>query len=120
MLLNKYIKRIPTIVIFTALAVSFLSNFINFNYVIVGNCIGYSILFNVVFIYFLYRLKYCIHAKLAMVNLTLLNIYNILEGFNLIEYNNYSVVYDSFTTLIMIITLGLYYLKKYMLKKRNK
>lgn len=119
MLLNKHIKRVPTIVIFTALAASFASNFIEFNYIVIGNTIGYSVLFNIVFIYFLYRLKYCIHTKLAMFNLTLLNIYNILEGFGFIDYSNYSIVYDSFTTSIMLIALGVYYISKHM-KKRTR
>lgn len=116
---SKYIKRLPTIVIFTALVVSFISNFVEFNYIIVGNTIGYSIVFNLIFMYFLHKLKYCIHTKLAMINLTLLNVLNILDGFKIIDYYNYSVIYDTSTILIMVFALGIYYLKKH-LKKRVK
>ena len=114
---NKLISRVPTIVIFTALVVSFASNFIDFNYVVAGNTIGYSLFFNICFIYFLHRLKYCIHTKLAMFNLTILNIFNIMQDYELINYNDYCLTYEITTTSIMFIALVVYYIKK---KKQNK
>ena len=94
MIFKKYIKHLPTIVIFLSVVVSFLSNFIDFNYVLVGNVIGYSILWNLVIIYFLKRLKYCVHTIIAMCNLTVLNIFNILNSYDVIDYQSYNLTYD--------------------------
>mgnify|MGYP003677020255 CR=1 FL=1 len=102
------LKKFPTIVIFTALVVSFLANFIDIGGDLPRNTIGYSILFNLVIIYFLKRLKYCIHTILAMCNLTILNMFNILDSYNLIDYQTYYVTYDCLTLAIMFLTMLIY------------
>ena len=112
MIFKKYIKHLPTIVIFLSVVVSFLSNFIDFNYVLVGNVIGYSILWNLVVIYFLKRLKYCVHTIIAMCNLTVLNIFNILNSYDVIDYKSYNLTYDGLTLLIMFLTMFIYSAKK--------
>ena len=112
MIFKKYIKHLPTIVIFSSVVVSFLSNFIDFNYVLVGNVIGYSILWNLVIIYFLKRLKYCVHTIIAMCNLTVLNIFNILNSYDVIDYKSYNLTYDGLTLLIMFLTMFIYSAKK--------
>ena len=112
MIFKKYIKHLPTIVIFLSVVVSFLSNFIDFNYVLVGNVIGYSILWNLVVIYFLKRLKYCVHTIIAMCNLTVLNIFNILNSYDVIDYQSYNLTYDGLTLLIMFLTMFIYSAKK--------
>ena len=112
MIFKKYIKHLPTIVIFLSVVVSFLSNFIDFNYVLVGNVIGYSILWNLVIIYFLKRLKYCVYTIIAMCNLTVLNIFNILNSYDVIDYKSYNLTYDGLTLLIMFLTMFIYSAKK--------
>jgi len=108
MILKKHIKHLPTIVIFLSVVVSFLSNYINFNYVLIGNITGYSILFNLIIIYFLKRLKYCIHTILGMINLTVLNIFNILNNYQIIDYDTYYVTYDCLTLAIMFLSIFVY------------
>ena len=102
------IKKIPTIVIFTALVVSFLSNFIDLDFYLFSDIIGYSISFNIIIIYFLKKLKYCIHTILAMCNLTSLNIYSILNSYDIIDYNTYSSGYDSLSMILMFISIFIY------------
>jgi len=112
MIFKRYIKYLPTIVIFLAVVVSFLNNFIDFTGIIPSNTIGYSILFNLVIIYFLKRLKYCIHTIIAMYNLTVLNLFNILDSYNVIDYNTYYLIYDCLTLAIMFLTMLFYSAKK--------
>ena len=112
MIFKRYIKYLPTIVIFLAVVVSFLNNFIDFTGIIPSNTIGYSILFNLVIIYFLKRLKYCIHTIIAMYNLTVLNLFNILDSYNVIDYNTYYLTYDCLTLAIMFLTMLFYSAKK--------
>jgi len=112
MIFKRYIKYLPTIVIFLAVVVSFLNNFIDFTGIIPSNTIGYSILFNLVIIYFLKRLKYCIHTIIAMYNLTVLNLFNILDSYNVIDYDTYYLTYDCLTLAIMFLTMLFYSAKK--------
>ena len=112
MIFKRYIKYLPTIVIFLAVVVSFLNNFIDFTGIIPSNTIGYSIFFNLVIIYFLKRLKYCIHTIIAMYNLTVLNLFNILDSYNIIDYNTYYLTYDCLTLAIMFLTMLFYSAKK--------
>lgn len=112
MIFKRYIKYLPTIVIFFSVVVSFLSNYIDFDYILIGNITGYSILWNLVIIYFLKRLKYCIHTIIAMYNLTVLNLFNILDSYNVIDYNTYYLTYDCLTLAIMFLTMLLYSAKK--------
>ena len=112
MIFKKYIKHLPTIVIFSAVVVSFLNNFIDFTCIRPSNTIGYSILFNLVIIYFLKRLKYCVHTIIAMCNLTVLNIFNILNSYDVIDYQSYNLTYDGLTLLIMFLTMFIYSAKK--------
>ena len=108
MIIKKYIKFLPTTVIFLAVVVSFLSNYIDFNYILIGNITGYSILFNLIIIYFLKRLKYCCHTIIAMCNLTVLNMFNILNSYSIIDYDTYYVTYDCLTLAIMFLTMLIY------------
>jgi hypothetical protein len=105
---KKLLRIFPTIVIFTAVGVSFLSNFYEINIYFLSDIIGYSIPFNLVIIYFLKRLKYCIHTIIAMYNLTVLNMFNILNSYNIIDYDTYYVTYDCLTLAIMFLTMLIY------------
>ncbi len=108
MIIKKYIKFLPTTVILLSVVVSFLNNFIDFTGVVPSNSIGYSLLFNLVIVYFLKRLKYCIHTIIAMFNLIALNIFNILNSYNIIDYDTYYVTYDCLTLAIMLLTMLIY------------
>ena len=105
------LKHLPTIVIFSAVVVSFLANFIDISGVFITNNIGYSIWFNLIIIYFLKKLKYCIHTILAMCNLTILNLFNILNAYDIIDYDTYYLTYDLITLIIMFMTMLIYSVK---------
>ena len=112
MIIKKYTKYFPTTVIYLAVVVSFLNNFIDFTGVVPSNSIGYSLLFNLVIIYLLKKLKYCIHTRIAMCNLTALNVFNILNAWGLIDYDTYYLTYDLITLTIMFLTMLIYSVKK--------
>ena len=105
---KKLLRVFPTIVIFIAVVVSFLSNFFEINIYFLSDIIGYSIPFNLVIIYFLKQLKYCIHTIVAMCNLTVLNVFNILNSYKIIDYDTYYVTYDCSTLVIMFLTMFIY------------
>ena len=106
--LKKHLKKFPTIVIYFAVVVSFLNNFFEIGGDFARNTIGYSILFNLVVIYFLYMLKYCTHTIMGMINLTVLNIFNILNSYNIIDYDTYYITYDCLTLAIMFLSIFVY------------
>tara|TARA_B110001450_G_scaffold130317_1_gene122601 strand:- start:668 stop:1009 length:342 start_codon:yes stop_codon:yes gene_type:complete len=102
----------PTVVIYLAVVVSFLANFIDVHGSFVSNTIGYSILFNFVILYFLNKLKYCIHTRVAMCNLIVLNLFNLLNTWNIIDYDTYYLTYDLITLAIMFLIMLIYSVKK--------
>ena len=110
---NKKIYRFfPTIVIYLAVVVSFLSNFIDLNFYILIDIIGYSLSTNIVILYFLKQLKYCIHTRIAVCNLITLNVFNILNAWGFIDYDTYYLTYDLITLTIMFLTMLIYSVKK--------
>ncbi len=109
---KKLFRSFPTTVIYLAVVVSFMSNFYDFDFVLIGNSIGYSVLFNLVILYFLKQLKYCIHTRIAMLNLTLLSLYGLLNGLGVIDYDTYYLTYDTTTIIIMFLTMLIYSVKK--------
>lgn len=109
---KRLLRMFPTIVIFTAVGVSFLSNFYDINIYFLSDIIGYSIPFNLVIICFLKQLKYCVHTIIAMCNLTVLNIFNILNSYSVIDYDTYYLIYDCLTLAIMFLTMLFYSAKK--------
>jgi len=106
--IKKYLRTLPTIVIYLAVVVSFLNNFIDITGLVSANFIGYSVSFNLVIIYFLWKLKYCIHTIMGMINLTVLNIFNILNSYNIIDYATYYITYDTLTLVIMFLSIFVY------------
>ena len=109
---KKLFRVFPTIVIYFAVVVSFLANFIEIGGDFARNSMGYSILFNLVIIYFLKQLKYCIHTRIAMCNLIVLNVFNILNTWGIIDYDTYYLIYDCLTLAIMFLTMLFYSAKK--------
>ena len=109
---KKLFRVFPTVVIYLAVVVSFLANFYDFDYVITGNLIGYSIPFNLMLLYFLKQLKYCVHTRIAVCNLIALNVFNLLNAWGLIDYDTYYLTYDLITLTIMFLTMLIYSVKK--------
>jgi len=109
---KKLLRLFPTIVIYFAVVLSFLNNFYDFNFSVIGNTIGYSIFFNLVIICLLKRLRYCFHTILAMCNLTMLSLYSLLNSLGIIDYDTYYLTYDLLTLIIIFIILMIYSIKK--------
>ena len=109
---NKLFRVFPTIVIYFAVVISFTANFIEIGGDFARNSMGYSILFNLVVLYFLKQLKYCVHTRIAVCNLIALNVFNILNAWGVIDYDTYYLTYDLTTLLIMFITMLIYSVKK--------
>ncbi len=109
---KKLFRLFPTIVIYFAVVVSFLNNFIEIGGDFARNSIGYSILFNLIVLYFLKELKYCVHTRIAVCNLITLNVFNILNAWGVIDYDTYYLTYDLITLLIMFIIMIIYSVKK--------
>ncbi|MCP4484627.1 MAG: hypothetical protein GY823_08725, partial [Flavobacteriaceae bacterium] len=91
---KKLFRLVPTTVIYLAVVVSFLSNFIDLNFYILSDIIGYSLSTNVVILYFLKQLKYCVHTRIAVCNLIALNVFNLLNSYSIIDYDTYYLTYD--------------------------
>ena len=109
---KKLFRLVPTTVIYLAVVISFLSNFIDLNFYILSDIIGYSLSTNFVILYFLKQLKYCVHTRIAVCNLIALNVFNLLNSYSIIDYDTYYLTYDLITLLIMFITMIIYSVKK--------
>ena len=109
---KKLFRVFPTIVIYFAVVISFMANFYDISGLFVTNTIGYSILFNLIIIYFLKKLKYCCHTIIAMCNLIVLNVFNILNAWSIIDYDTYYLTYDLITLAIMFLMMLIYSVKK--------
>ena len=109
---KKLFRMFPTVVIYLAVVVSFLANFIDIIGYFASNTIGYSILFNLMLLYFLKQLKYCVHTRIAVCNLIALNVFNLLNAWGLIDYDTYYLTYDLITLTIMFFTMLIYSVKK--------
>jgi len=109
---KKLFRVFPTIVIYLAVVVSFINNFIEIGGDFARNSVGYSILFNLVVLYFLKQLKYCIHTRIAVCNLIALNVFNLLNAWSIIDYDTYYLTYDLITLAIMFLIMLIYSVKK--------
>src|SRR6476620_11692786 len=105
--MKRYIYLLP----FILLAVTFVSAFIDYNYVIVGNIAGYSIVTNIFFIYyFTFRKKFCTLTRLSPVGLLFINIFDIV-GHLFCGYDFYNFWYIVITTAIVLFLSFLFYIK---------
>ena len=109
---NKILRLIPTTFIYLSVVVSFLSNFVDLNFYILSDIIGYSLSTNIIILYCLTKLKYCIHTRIAVCNLIALNVFNILNSYKIIDYDTYYLTYDLITLLIMFVVMLIYSAKK--------
>jgi hypothetical protein len=99
-LLRKYIHLAPVIM----LAITLLSNFINLNYVIAGNIIGYSLLSNLVmWFHFNFTGKYCFITRKISLGLIFINIIDIIG-----EFINYGYYTSIFNVVVCSVSLTLF------------
>lgn len=98
--IKQYIYLLPIIM----LVASFLSAFIEYNYVIAGNVLGYSLLTNLLFFYFFYYGDYCIFTRLAPIGLIAINIVDIIGVFISDKFYNFWYV---ITIFFVILTLSM-------------
>lgn len=115
--INKTKRRMVTVVIFTMVIISFLSNFVILNqseYIII-TCV-FDIVEYLCMVYLISKLKYCVHTKIALYCLVSFNLLNILNASGIIDYINYSVQYDIITILSITISSTIYYLHKKLSK----
>ena len=100
--LEKYIYLTQPIM----LLVTLLSNFVQLDYILAGNFIGYSVFTNFVFFYlFNYKGNYCWFTKKAPLFLLLINAVDIVG--NYVSYEFYSKIFNisicSFSLILFII-----------------
>jgi len=106
--LDKYIYLSQPIM----LLVTLISNFIDLNYSVAGNMIGYSLITNVVFFYlFNYKGNYCWFTKRAPLFLIGINLIDILG--NYINYDFYSKLFNISICLVSLVLFLISKLKSY-------
>lgn len=100
LLLYKYIHLAPVIM----LIVTLLSNFVELNYVVTGNIIGYSLMSNLVmWFHFNFTGKYCFITKRISLGLILINLIDIVG-----EFINYSYYTKIFNVVVCSVALTLF------------
>lgn len=117
---GKYIKShkqkqsLLSFIPFVHLLFSFASNYIFFDLPIVGNLVGYSILTSLFYFIVIFNKRFCIYSKMAVIALFALNIFGLLG--NIINYYEYSKLYDG----VLISTLVIMIVVKYIKDNSNK
>lgn len=106
--LSKYLNIIPPIM----LLATFVSNFIQLDFVVWGNILGYSLLTNVVFIYvfIISNKNYCWFTKLSVIALPLMNVICLFG--TVINYETYGFWYEVSICAIVFFLSILLALKK--------
>jgi hypothetical protein len=94
------------------LLATFASNFIQMDFTIWGNILGYSLLTNIVFIYvfIVSNRNYCWFTKLSVIALPLMNIICLFG--NLVNYETYGFWYEVIICAIVFFLSILLALKK--------
>jgi len=105
--MKKYIHLTPVIM----LIITLISNFIEINYVVVGNLIGYSILSNFVMWYFFnFTGNFCKFTKRVSLGLIFINLIDIIGYF--INYSYYTKIFN-----VTICTVTLVFFMYYKFNK---
>jgi len=76
-----FLKSTVYLIPIIALISSLISIFIDFNYVVVGNSLGYSLLIDIALFYHFYYGKYCWFTKLSPIGLFFINTVDIIGYF---------------------------------------
>jgi hypothetical protein len=102
---EKYLYLMPLVMVCATL----LSNFVEFNYIVVGNILGYSLLTNLIgYTYFnRHRSKHCFFSRNVWIGLVAINVVDIIG--NHIPYFEYSSL---FTTVVCSVCLLFYVVDK--------
>lgn len=100
--IKQYIYLLPIIM----LVADLLSLFIDFNYTVMGNILGYSLVTNVLFFYVFYYGNYCWFTRLSPIGLCAINVVNIVGNYISDKFYNFWYVLVIFfviltTTLIL-------------------
>ncbi len=102
--LKQYVYLLPIVL----LVASLLSVFFDYNYVVVGNLVGYSIATNVLFLLHFYYGKYCWFTRLSPIGLIAINIVDIIGNYMEEEFYNFwyvIVIFSVILTLTLILEL---------------
>lgn len=98
MFLKQTIYLVPIIMLIGTL----LSCFIDFNYVIVGNILGCSLLTNTVFFFHFYYGKYCWFTRLSPIGLCIINIVDIIGNYLSNTFYNYWYIIAVFSVILTL------------------
>lgn len=86
---------------------TFISHLVDFNYIVIGNILGYSILTSLpmIYIFWFTHKRYCWFTKLSCIALPIMNLICIIGAF--ISYEKYTYIFDlviiAITTALSII-----------------
>jgi len=86
------------------------SNFVDFNFVLVGNILGYSVLSNLVFFYHFHYGNYCWFTRNAPTGLLCVNLIDITSCF--LDYSIYSKIFNVGICAITLILALIFELKR--------
>jgi hypothetical protein len=90
------------------LVADLLSLFIDFNYTVMGNILGYSLVTNVLFFYVFYYGNYCWFTRLSPIGLCAINVVNIIGNYiSDVFYNFWYVLVIFFVILTTTLILEL-------------
>lgn len=110
--MKHFLKQTIYLVPIILLVGTLLSLIIDFDYVLLGNILGYSIVSNLLFVYHFYYGPYCWLTRKAVIGLLIINIVDIIGVF--IDYKIYSKIFE-ISICGIIITLALIFeIKKRM------
>ena len=110
-LIKHYVKKYIHLAPIILLIITVLSNFIEFNYLVVGNSLGYSIFTNFfLWIHFNFYGDYCWFTRKAPLGLMGMNLVNIIGGY--LDYGNYEFIFTISVFSVILILLFIFNLKK--------
>ena len=96
--LKQYVYLLPIVL----LVASLLSVFFDYNYVVVGNLVGYSIATNILFLYVFYYGKYCWFTRLSPIGLIMINIVDIVGNYISDKFYNFWYVIAIFSVILTL------------------
>jgi len=110
-LLKFYIKKYIHLIPITMILATLLSNFIELNYVLVGNILGYSILSNIVmWCFFNFNNDYCWFTRNITSGLIIMNIIDVVGCY--LDYDYYSNFFNITICSVTLILFLIFEIKK--------
>ncbi len=100
-----FLKQTVFLVPIIMMAVTFMDCFLEYNYVIAGNMIGYSLLGNIVLFYHFYYGKYCWFTKLSPIGLSVINVVDIIGNYVSDKFYNYWYIITVFSVILTLSTI---------------